>query len=321
MIVTQELRAAFGFRPHDTLVLDAFKSNQRFADLLRASLCDDVLSRLDLDSLKELPTTYFTRSGKKRVLDLVCSVNIDAVGDAEPRELIIFVEHKSSNDAASVRQLGMYKSVLRRDRPDALHLAMIVFHGPSKQWTQELEYCESVESVPPEIMREIGGEISGRFEYRLLNLHDPAVRRRTKELDSAVVFDVLRSIWNLTEEDVERLLIKAQEQPHPLREQLMRAVARYIMTVYPEYTWNRLREIEARVIPMKEDRVMAELMESDKQIIEFGRKEGLKLGRKLAKQQIAQNMLRRGIDDHLVVEYTEMSAESVAKLKQELNGA
>ena len=243
-------------------MLDVFKSPKNFADLLRAALCDDGLAALDLDSLHPRPTPYFTHSGKRRILDLVCSLNIRAARDARPRQLIALLEYKSGNDAAACDQLGGYASALRRTHPDALLLAMVLFHGRSRRRTQKSEFSESAEGVPAALMRQIGRKLTGRFEYQLLNVYHPEVRQRCTELGTAAVFDVMSCIWDLSEADVARLLATGLKFEKPARKRLTHAIATYIIAVRPEYNWRRLREIEARTAPNQEDRVMEALIKS-----------------------------------------------------------
>ena len=150
----------------------------------------------------------------------------------------------------------------------------------------------------------------------LLNVHDPKVRRRAGKLDTALAFDLLRCIWNLAEPDVERILKLSLRLDPPLRRRLMHAAAVYVTTVHRGYNWSRLREIEARTIPAKEDRVMETLMESEKQLIE----KGVGIGRQESRQEVAEQMLRDGFDDRIVVKYSKLSAESVADLKRKVNG-
>ena len=90
----------------------------------------------------------------------------------------------------------------------------------------------------------------------------------------------------------------------------------YIISMKSEYNWERFIEIEARAIPNEEDRIMATLMTLEQAQRDRGRQEG-----EARKQsEIAENMIRAGVDDQDIVNYTGVSVESVADLKRKLNG-
>ena len=54
---------------------------------------------------------------------------------------------------------------------------------------------------------------------------------------------------------------------------------------------------------------------------EAQRDRGWQEGRQEEKSEIAGNMIRAGVDDKAVADYTGLSDESVADLKRKLNGA
>ena len=62
---------------------------------------------------------------------------------------------------------------------------------------------------------------------------------------------------------------------------------------------------------------MARLMTLEEAQRDRGRQEG----RQEEKSEIAGNMIRGGVDDKAVADYTGLSDESVADLKRKLNGA
>ncbi len=315
MVEVTHAQAESGSKPHDKLIRDVFGQSKYFKHLLRVFLSEASLRELDLDAVKTMPTSRFDRRGAEQVADVIGSVR--SVPLDESRELVVVVEHKSVRDSNTLLQLSGYLREVRRQHPDAWILAVVLYNGVERQWNRPLEYFETVEGPPSALADELGGKLM-KFHFcsLLLNVHDEAMQRRAYNLPIGIVICILQRIWDLTDDVVAGIVTRSLKLENDDRTWLMRAVMRYILKMRSDYNWDRLIDIETRVVE-KEKRIMPALLESDKDLIQEGRVEGRAEGL----NEAAANMLRDGVEDETVARYTGLASKTISNLKRKLNGA
>ncbi len=218
---------------------------------------------------------------------------------------------------------------VREQYPDEWLFPAVLYHGRKLNFTHPLEHDDTGLGTPDAVVQMINDHaLRIRFKCRLLNLRDQSVQQDVRGLRIEPLIYILARIWNLKESDVEHVMGIDPGHGRISRINVMGPVMEYIMSMKSEYNWERFIEIEARVIPSEEDRIMATLMTLEQAQRDRGRQEGLQEGLEKgleegeAKKQseIAGNMIRAGVDDQDVVNYTGISVESVADLKSRLNG-
>ena len=317
-------------KPHDAVVRRVLSDFEHAREFLGLLLPDDLHRWFDLATVRiENPVT-FARRGEERIIDLLISVRGREVTDDQRKDLLVVVEHKSSHDSNTVGQMYEYILRVREQFPDEWLFPAVLYHGRRLKFTHPLEHDDMIVGSPQPTMQLIGDHVLRlRFKCRLLNLHDWQVQQDARGLRIEPLIYILVHIWALEESDVERVMGIDPGYGHASRIKVMGPVMEYIMSVKSDYNWERFIEIEARVIASEEDRIMARLMTLEEaqrdrgwqEGRQEGVQEGMQIGRQEEKSEIAGNMIRAGVDDKAVADYTGLSDESVADLKRKLNGA
>ena len=300
--------------PHDAVVRFVLGELEHARELLGLLLPDDVLGWFDPATVRiENPVT-FTRRGEERTLDLLISVQGGEMAGGRSRRLLVVLEHKSSHDKKTAGQVFEYLLRVRDRYPDQWLLPVLLYHGRKLQFTHPLEPEDAFAGMPDAVARLMGDHaLRVGFRILLLNSHEQWLQQDVRGLGIEPLIYILPRIWNLTESDVGHLMAVGSRLGFAARKSAMGPVMDYIMTVRPDYNWERLKEIEARVIADGEDGIMTGLKTWEEELQDRGRQE--------EKSEIAENMLRIGIDDQSVMDCTGLSVESVADLKRTLNGA
>ena len=303
--------------PHDAVVRFVLSELVHARELLGLLLPDDVLGWFDPATVRiENPVT-FTRRGEERTIDILISVQGGEMDSGRRKRLLVVLEHKSSHEKKTAAQISEYLLRVRERYPDQWLLPVLLYHGRKLQFTHPLEPGDAFTGMPDAVARLIGDHaLRVGFRILLLNSHERQLQQDVRGLGIEPLIYVLPRIWNLTESDVGHLMAVGSRLGFATRKSAMGPVLDYIMTVRSDYNLGRLKEIEARVIADGEDRIMTGLKTWEEEL----RDRGWQDGQQEKQSEIAENMLRIGIDDQSVMDCTGLSVESVADLKRTLNG-
>lgn len=139
---------------HDTFLRSIMGNQQIALDYFRACLPANVLEKLDLSTLRQLPDTYVSKELQKSISDIVYTCK--RAGGVGEVKISLLIEHKSYVDKYTPIQIGSYifsgllKQIADGEKP-TLIIPILLYHGKAR-W----EYKTLVslfEELEPELSR------------------------------------------------------------------------------------------------------------------------------------------------------------------------
>ena len=313
---------------YDKLACSALSMPELFADLLRIMMSDEALEHIDLDRVTVLYAKHVVKDGQDVESDAIASLEVAADDADGTRQLIVVVEHKSSHDKGTVRQMANYmRSVRERYSKDTWLLPVVLYHGRKREWTHPLGYVAITSGMPAALAREIAGKVDRQiFECMLVNVRDARVRQLSRGLRFEVVVYALDRCWDMNDADVRHMMRLCSKLDGKLRSELVRVLAIFISVVHPGYNGMTLREVSKRIARLeaevvdREERIMHRMNPFYEDLKNEGRAEGQVEGRAAIQEEIVGNLIRLGAEDQFIVDSTGVAIESVLEMRDRLNG-
>ena len=138
--------------PHDEFFTYVFSDPLNVRDFLKANIPADVLSLLDLNTLRISKESFVDEELKSHQSDILIETALTSF--AEPVCIYILLEHKSSPDRWTLLQLLTYMVKIwkkKRGKRLPVIIPVIFYHGRS-QWNYPIEfsrYFDAPESLAP----------------------------------------------------------------------------------------------------------------------------------------------------------------------------
>ncbi len=144
--------------------------------------------------------------------------------------------------------------------------------------------------------------------------------KKLKGLTSYPALYIMNHIWDLNERVMRSLFVVGRRLSVRDRMRLIKKAVDYVRHYSPGFSWRILSEIEVRAIDKEEERVMPPLQISLDEERAKGLKLGLQKGRlegqQKGQQEVALQMLKKGLSLSLVCECTGLSESALKKLQK-----
>ena len=263
------------------------------ADLLRSVLPDDVLEKIDLDSLEKVPAEYVGENFRKRHGDTVWRVRAKGA-DGGWAYVLVLLEFQSSIDPTMALRVLEYTAMLYREllrakvvTPGQLPpvLPLLLYNGDS-QWSAALDVRDLIVDTGPTLA-------AYQPSQRIILLDERhAEADYAGELTKAMA---LLEQSNTQEEMFEQLGHLAQLMSRPGREELRRAFADWLRVL-----WGQRQNPDNPLPPPPELSLEEAKMTLQERVarwsepwIEQGKQQGIEQGIELGKREQGREQLRR----------------------------
>lgn len=305
--------------PHDLLVKATLSHPQATQEFARAYFPADFLERIDMPSLKLTNKSYVTDELKEFHNDLVFSFTIDN----QQGYAYCLLEHQSTPDFRMGLRFIKYNIALIEDylkgkdetTPWPLIVNVCLYHNSNEK---PYPYSTSIydQFINPNMARSLG--IFTRFNLGDLN----SVSNKTLEshgsinlMEKLLKYSRHRDAFNVLVEELEKnkgwLLLQGNYWKTIL--------------IYSIHVIGKKGNSEKKIVSLFKDVLSKneeEIMTTIAQTIERrgerrGEKRGEIKGIKKGKLAVAKNMLKKGYDIKSIQEITDLSKETIEKLKKE----
>ncbi len=329
--------------PHDLLLKATLSSPQAIQELFQAHLPAHLLKRVDKQTIQLTQKSYVSSLLKEFHNDLVFSCKIDN----KPGYLYLLLEHQSSPDwLLPLRFLG-YNLELLKDYCKGkkagtkwpLIINLCLYHGkglkPYPYSTQVYDYLRD-----PELAQEIG--MFTKFHIvNLGSLSDQELEQHGSIglMEKMLKYSRERDLFEVLVQELERArawLLGIDMDSPPLGEDYWKTLLVYIANVLDpsQHSEEKLINLFVEKLTKEKEEVMRTIAQQvekrirpqlERRIKEEGIQEGMQRGMQKGMQQgiqtrnldIAQTMLKKGLDLSIIQEVTGLNVEQIKKLSKD----
>ncbi len=308
---------------HDIFFKEIYTQAQHCLDLFRLIFTPQEMALFNWNTLKSEVTTFIDQDSKEKRTDLLLSARLKEAQN-KTVGMLFLVEHKSSQAPNIHQQLLEYQTSIYKKTKLPI-IPIVIYHGRQKQWNKPLAFQDSLKSFEGALRQAFGKNVLN-FSYRLLNISKLNIRdKKIESLLSRPVLFILQNIWRLEYSTIRDLFKLSKVISIGKRRQLIDKVADYIDRYDPNFSWNVVRNIEAKTITNKEERVMAPLQYSLDEAMAKGVKKGILLGKIEGKEegkeeerrQVIANMFQENADIPFIAKVTGVSEAKIKKLQKQ----
>ena len=323
-VTTKPGNPATGRPYHDLFFKSVLASFPEFRkELVELSLPDALRLELDTDHIDYQTEILGSAWQVELRPDGLMSIKINQASEADPRAQFVY-EFKSHPDSQTLAQVARYMYSVGYAHPDALVMAVVVYHG-EQHWNFDTTHPVALKLSSEELRKYDAKSLHIRALF--VNLMDELVQSRAKDLKFAPVFYILTHIWHLDDAVVGQMLRLASERLYGMAgyELLYASMVAYVCQRDPQYK-DRERLMKIEQLNVERDKrmiskVLPILDEYTRQDRQEARQEGIQEGRQEGRQEIAESLLRDNLDDSFVVKHSGLSPDDVSELRHKLNGA
>ncbi len=323
---------------HDIFFKEIYTQTKHCLDLFHLLFTPQEMALFDWNTLKSEVTTFIDQDSKEKRTDLLLSARLKEAQN-QTVGMLFLVEHKSSPAPNIHQQLLEYQVSIYKQTKLPI-IPIVIYHGRQKHWKEPLAFQDSLQGFQSSLKQHFGNNVLN-FSYRLLNISKLNVRdAKTESLLSRPVLFILQNIWNLEYNTIRDLFILSQVISIGKRRKLIGKVADYISRYDPHFSWTVVREIEAKTITDKEERVMAPLqysldeamakgikkgmLQSKQKYLQQGMQQGMQQGilqgelkgREEERRQVIANMFQENADIPFIAKVMGLSEEDIKKLQK-----
>jgi len=293
---------------HDSFFKSLFSIKENLEDLLQGTLPQEILSRMNPDTLEYDPTEYVDPELAPYFRDIACNI---LYGDKKIKISLLY-EHKSYPDKHIHLQLLRYMLNVWENqsdnKQDLTPVVCIVFYHGKRRWIRQ----EIIKNTPEELKHFVP-----LFDYVLFDTKDME--------DHAIISHFKRSnvkigVWFLKHND--NLIGFIRDNPALAREMFrglsniektnIQRIAVYLYTV-SDMAPEKINQIMDTISPEAKDA----FDEFRIKIFKEGIEEGIEKGIEQSLKKIALNMIIKGYADEQIAEITNLSIRSIQILRKE----
>ena len=317
---------------HDLFIKSVLTSFPEFCkELIELSLPSALRLELDIDHI-DIQTEILGSDWQVELRpDARMSIKIHQASESDPPVQFV-LEFKSHPHSHTLRQVARYMYRVGYQHPEALVMAVVVYHG-EQHWQFDTLHPVALKLLSEELRQHDVKSL--HFRVLLVNLKAEPVQRTAPHLKFASVFYILTHIWHLDDAVVGQMLRLASEKLHDMAgyDALCASMVAYVSQRDPKYK-SRERLIEIEKLNVEPDkRIMTKVMTildaytlQDRQEGELaGIQKGIQQGRQEGIQkrnwEFAESLIRDNFDDSFVVKHSGLSPDDVSELRHKLNGA
>ena len=302
---------------HDVFVKKAMSDKNVAREFFEVNLPQDILSQVDLSTLKQEKENYFDNTLGHGIVDILYSVNFGE----DKGYLVLLVEHQTTQDYKM--PLRIMKYVLRicddhlNKQPEGKIplIYPILFYGGKRKYTAPLslwslfnnsERAKDFLTKPIQLIETNNfrkEDIRGRAYFGLMMYFMAHIREKDIFPYLHEVVDLINKISNDGDiEYIESILYYVIDKADS--EKVDGILSEFKKAVTPEHS-EKLMTIAER------------LREQGKEIgMQIGIERGMEKGREEGIKKVALNMLLKKLDEKIISESTGLSLEEIKKLKQ-----
>jgi predicted transposase/invertase (TIGR01784 family) len=302
---------------HDVFVKKAMSDKNVAKEFFEANLPQDILSQVDLGTLKQEKENYFDNTLGHGIVDLIYSANFGE----DKGYLILLLEHQSTQDYNMPLRIMKYilkicDDYLKKNKGQKIPLIYpILFYGGETKYTAPLslwslfnnsERAKAFLTKPIQLVETNNfrkEDIRGRAYFGLMMYFMSRIREKDIFTSLQEVVELINRISNEGNiEYIESILYYVMERADS--EKVEGILSEFKKAVTPEHS-ERLMTIAER------------LKEQGKEIgIQIGIEKGIEKGKEEGVKKVAINMLLRKLDEKIISESTGLTIEEIQKLKQ-----
>ncbi len=304
---------------HDLFFREVYSHTKYALDIFRLILTKSEYNLFNWDTLTCEQTTFFNKQGREKRMDLAFSVQIK--NSDEKIKLLFLLEHKSWQDPKVMQQMLMYQASMYESTNCPI-IPVLVYQGKHKEYTGPLSFHKFLHWTS--VLNKHFKQNVLNFTPRLLNIQALDIEKEAKGLLTRPILYILKHIWRLDELKVRELFTLGQELSYEERKELVGRAADYMRNYDPNFSFNVAREIEAKTITDKEERIMTPLLqhsleEAKAEGMHIGRLEGKEEGRLEKERQVIANMFQKNLNVSLIADVTGLSEAEIKKFKNGSN--
>lgn len=248
----------------------------------------------------------------------------DIIYKVKGRNVFIIVEHQSTIDYKMAERMHEYcMELIRSLRKESNNLnklypliCPIVFYTGKKAWDAPITITEVQEKYE-------GIEPLHYPKYNLIDINAYTKQELLKEntaMAKAMLFEKLN-----TKEEMKEILEKL------IKKELTVEEKKYLQIILSYSNDVRKKLEKEEIIKYKQilkkkgvvdmtnfERLLIELIDEKREKYEAGKKDGEKVGQKSSIQKVINNMLKRKMNDEIIIDITQVNEAELQKIKQEL---
>ena len=290
--------------PHDAVFKQFLSDKETARDFLQIHLPPSLLKRCDLDTLQLTSGSFIEDDLRAFHSDVLYSLQTDS-GEGY---IYCLIEHQSTEDELMAFRLMRYAIAAMQQHLKAgykqlpLVIPIHFYHGQKSPYPHSMNWLNGF--CDPALARQIYGSDFPLVDVTVIPDHEIMAHRRMAALELLQKHIRLRDMSDLLEH-----LVTLLSSGYTTNDQLV-VLMNYIVqageTADPE---SFIRELAVRSPQQKEI-----LMTIAEKFEQKGVEKGLKEGRKEGIQEVARNMLAKGLDIKEVQELTGLDEDEVKNL-------
>jgi len=298
--------------PHDTFICKILKQKQEAISLLRGILPESLKQNMVFDNFQLSPDTYVSAALRKSFTDVIYDGYYQEASQSQSNKIKIafIIEHKSFLPAHhfKLQLLNYFSAVINQQfaqniNPPALPIMIVLYHG-EKDWVDE-PLWKLFGEVPEDLRAHIPD-----FKYHLSNFKeysDETINNLFDSIELRATMLMMRDIYahQLFETAFMRILSQVERILGNERgREFFDALLTYIQAVSTEL----YQQAENIIINYKQkgEPTMTIVEKMRKKGRKEGIKEGIKEGELITKAKNALRMMKKGMDNTIIAEITEL---------------
>ena len=325
-----------GKRPwniHDNFFKDIFEEPDNVISLIRAGAPKPLFKLVDWSTLEFKSQSIRAPGQTERHADLVLSVQLR--GCEKKAGIVLLFEHKSYPDKELEKQLARNQFLFYiQDQFESLIVPIVVSQEPSPDRPRAQFINLFADEVPPRSLTVLS-KYSVNFQCVVINVNKLVREGLAKGTRIDAVIRAMAKVRSFASDDLPDIVRGLLHVPAADRESMSKLVFGYICDYNAHITEDDIKNLktetqeEQQVVYSAVEAIREEGRQEVRQEVysaveafrEEGRVEGLEKGRVEGIQEVAANMLHKGMGLEEVVEVTKLSRDQVETLRQKINDA
>ncbi len=306
---------------HDNYFRGQFGNRDSARALLKVALSERQLEQIDLDSVRiesvALPDAGDVDTGFG---DLVVSARLKSGGGLT---FALIVEHKSRPDKYLMRQLLGYIAAIYAQDESVAVLPVTIYNGKSL-WQKEKSFFSFHHAdLPTQFLSDFGPHLIN-FVSVFVSLREAKVRSLVNGLPprERLALQAMTNVWGAGTSEFIKFMEEADAVDENVRGVFIRRTFKYLSNNSKSFT---IENVKQALSPISErDEAMQESMDLwlEQELPEIvsrwkskAQKQGIELGKKSEKREIAMRLMDQGMSDCEIGRATGLALDQVQALK------
>lgn len=301
---------------HDKFFKDIFRVGAYVTSLIQAGAPKALFEIVDWSTLRLEPQLIQASRQDEKIADLVFSVALRNEGQVA--SIILLFEHKSSRDSTLEKQMARNQFLMYlQDDFKSLIVPIAVIQDPSVK-RKPAEFSNVFSDYSEQHLRVLA-EYSLNFRCLLINVNELDRRGLTEETNIDAVVRAMSAVRDFDARALQDLMDRTRHVPAADRERIYKLVLGYVCDYNEVITQDDILKLNTKT--SEEQQMVRSAVEAFREEGRIeGREEGREEGRIEGLQEIATNLLQKGMSLGEIVEVTKLSREQVESIRQGIDG-